>query len=180
MTTISRNFRSNIVVGSLVVILPIILTYFLYWAPAVEGSNTDPTMQTSTYENSDLGITIGHPTDWKLFERTSAATNASVVEFIPIVRSEHDPLTPFFSVSVENLSDADIPKKGKGNSVSETDTNDSRLNALTERNLGLAESLPDFSIVETNRTFILSDNPAYKIVYTFTTRVHLCTLNLKL
>jgi hypothetical protein len=45
--------------------------------------------------------------------------------------------------------------------------NDSTLEVLTERNLELAKSLPDFNIIELNRTSILSDGPAYKIVYTF-------------
>jgi hypothetical protein len=41
------------------------------------------------------------------------------------------------------------------------------LEVLTTRNLELARSLPDFNIVELNRTSILSGSPAYEIEYTF-------------
>jgi hypothetical protein len=125
-------------------------------------------IKNSTYENSSLGIRIEHPANWKPFEKTSATTNASVIEFVPLVESEHDPLTPFFSISIENLKEVKVSQKLQDESPSiRGPDNDSTLEVLTERNLELAKFLPDFNIIELNRTSILSDSPAYKIVYTF-------------
>ncbi|MGH9976341.1 MAG: hypothetical protein ACRD8Z_10970, partial [Nitrososphaeraceae archaeon] len=82
--------------------------------------------------------------------------------------SEHDPLTPFFSISIENLKEVKVPQRVQDESPSRMGSNnDSMLEVLTTRNLELAKSLPDFNIVELNRTSILSGSPAYKIEYTF-------------
>jgi hypothetical protein len=159
--------RSHIVTNFLLVFLPIFLVYSIYLIPDVEGINASSTIQISTYDNPNLGIRIEHPTSWKPFERTSAATNAHIIEFVPIVQSEHDPLTPFFSISIENLNDINISKRVKDDSVLDVNASDSELNALTDRNIELAESLSNFNIIESNGTFSLSDIPAYKLVYTF-------------
>lgn len=60
-----------------------------------------------------------------------------------------------------------VSQKVGNESTSFIGPNSSALNALTERNLALAKSLPGFDIVELNSTAILSGIPAYKIVYTF-------------
>jgi hypothetical protein len=78
------------------------------------GLNSTPTIKNSTYENSNLGISIEHPVNWKPFEKTSTATNANVVEFIPFVESEHDPLTPFFSISIEDLEEVKVSQNVVG------------------------------------------------------------------
>jgi hypothetical protein len=124
-------------------------------------------VNSSTYENSSLGIRIEHPANWKPFEKISAATNANVVEFVPFVESEHDPLTPFFSISIENLKEVKVPQKVQDETPSRIGSNNSMLEVLTTRNLELAKSLQDFNIIELNRTSILSGSPAYEIVYTF-------------
>lgn len=132
------------------------------------GFNSTSTIKNLTYENSTLGIQIEYPANWKPFEKTSAATNANIVEFIPFVESEHDPLTPFFSISIEDLEEVKAPQKVGNESTSGIGSNNnSALNVLTERNLELAKSLPDFDIIKLNSTSILSGIPAYKIVYTF-------------
>jgi hypothetical protein len=65
--------------------------------------------------------------------------------------SEHGPLSSFMSVSVENLSD-----------TSKT------LDVMTKQNVDLAnKTLPNFKLIESNIT-TLANNPAYKIVSTFT------------
>jgi hypothetical protein len=132
------------------------------------GFNSTSTIKNLTYENSTLGIQIEYPANWKPFEKTSAATNANIVEFIPFVESEHDPLTPFFSISIEDFEEVKAPQKVGNESASGIGSNNnSALNVLTERNLELAKSLPDFDIIKLNSTSILSGIPAYKIVYTF-------------
>jgi hypothetical protein len=132
------------------------------------GINSTSTTKNSTYENSTLGIRIEHPTNWKSFEKTSVATNADVIEFIPFVESEHDPLAPFFSISIEDLEQVKVSQKeGNESALGTRINNDSALEVLTERNLELAKSLPDINIIEFNRASILSGITAYKIVYTF-------------
>jgi hypothetical protein len=146
------------------------MSYPISIIPDVEGeSQTDQVgINSTTYENSTLGIRIEHPTNWKPFEKTSVATSADVIEFIPFVESEHDPLTPFFSISIEDLEKVKVSQKvGNEPALGTRINNNSALEVLTERNLELAKSLPDFNITEFNRTSILSGIPTYKIVYTF-------------
>jgi hypothetical protein len=150
--------------------LSVIMSYPISIIPDVEGeSQTDQVgINSTTYENSTLGIRIEHPTNWKPFEKTSVATSADVIEFIPFVESEHDPLTPFFSISIEDLEKVKVSQKVGNESVLGTRiNNNSAIEILTNRNLELAKSLPDFNLTEFNRTSILSGIPAYKIVYTF-------------
>ena len=45
-----------------------------------------------TYKNSSLGIQILHPVSWKPIEKSTS--RGQVVEFIPIVENEHQPLMP--------------------------------------------------------------------------------------
>jgi hypothetical protein len=166
---------SNITVY-LILSLSVGVLYHIDIIPDSEGKsqifevdlNSTSTIKNSTYENSSLGILIKHPVNWKPFEKISAATNANVVEFIPFVESEHDPLTPFFSISIEDLEKVKVSQKVGDGSALDTRINDnSALEVLTKRNLELAKSLPDFNIIELNHTSILSGIPAYKIVYTF-------------
>ncbi|MGH9926768.1 MAG: PsbP-related protein [Nitrososphaeraceae archaeon] len=132
------------------------------------GLNSTSTVKNSTYENSSLGISIKHPVNWKPFEKISAATNANIVEFIPFVESEHDPLKPFFSISIEDLEKAKVSQTvGNESALGTRINNYSVLEVLTKRNLELAKSLPDSNIIELNRTSILSGIPAYKMIYTF-------------
>lgn len=156
--------------------LPIIVLYSISIIPDTEaeprifeeGLNSTSTVKNSTYENSTLGIQIEYPNNWKPFEKTSTTTNASIVEFIPFVESEHDPLTPFFSISIEDLDEVRMSQKlGNESELSIGSNNSNALKVLTERNLELAKSLPDFDIVGLNSTSTLSGIPAYKIVYTF-------------
>ncbi|MGH9985572.1 MAG: PsbP-related protein [Nitrososphaeraceae archaeon] len=155
---------------SVIVLYPVSIIHDAEGEPQIfeVGLNSTPTIKNLTYENSSLGISIEHPVNWKPFEKTSTATNANVVEFIPFVESEHDPLTPFFSISIENLKEVKVPQKVQDESPSRMGSNnDSMLEVLTTRNLELAKSLPDFNIVELNGTSFLSGIPAYKVVYTF-------------
>jgi hypothetical protein len=76
----------------------------------------------------------------------------------------------------------DVAKEVKGSQKVQDESpsrmgsnNDSTLEVLTERNLELAKSLPDFNIIELNRTSILSDSSAYKIVYTLQIQAYLYT-----
>lgn len=132
------------------------------------GLNSTSTIKNSTYENSTLGIQIEYPGNWKPFEKTSSATNATVIEFIPFVESEHDPLRPFFSISIEDLEEVKTLENVENESeLGIGSNNNSTLNVLTKRNLDLAKSLPDFDLVKLNSTSILSGIPAYEIVYTF-------------
>jgi hypothetical protein len=104
----------------------------------------------SVYDNPSLGIKILYPSDWKPFQ--TSTINRTIIEFRQKVMSEHDPLSSFMSVSVENLSD-----------TSKT------LNILTKQNIDLAnKTLPNFRLIESNFTTLANNNPAYRIVSTFT------------
>ena len=73
-----------------------------------------------------------------------------------------------FLVYLEDLEKVKVSHKVGNESVLDTRiNNNSTLEELTDRNLELAKSLPDFNVTEFNRTSILSGIPAYKIVYTF-------------
>jgi serine/threonine-protein kinase len=145
----------------------IVLIYFICLIPNVDAVNSSSTVQKSIYEDPDMGIRIEYPANWKPFERTSSTTNANIIEFVPIVESEHDPLTPFFSISVEDLDEIGISNKSKTGLSLNVSNDENALKVLTERNFNLAESLPGFNVVELNRTYLLSNTPAHKIIYTF-------------
>ncbi|MGH9953432.1 MAG: hypothetical protein ACRD5J_17580, partial [Nitrososphaeraceae archaeon] len=164
-----RSFYSKPCTNSnfLLLSIGILLVIFVCLIPDGVAFKSNSAAQTSIYEVPDLGIRIEHPADWKAFERTSTTVNANIIEFVPKVESEHDPLSPYFSISIEDFEDMEMSKKAKGQLKVDMNVNGTALKALTERNMRLAESLPDFNIVELNRSFLLSDIPAYKIVYTF-------------
>jgi eukaryotic-like serine/threonine-protein kinase len=108
------------------------------------------TTEFSIYDNPGLGIKILYPSDWKPFQ-TSTTVNRTIIEFRQKVMSEHDTLTSFMTVSVENLSG---PIR--------------TLDVLTKQNVDLAnKTLPNFQLIESNITTI-ANNPAYKIISTFT------------
>ena len=103
----------------------------------------------SVYDNPGLGIKILYPSDWKPFQ--TSTVNRTIIEFRQKVMSEHDPLTSFMTISVENLSGTIRT-----------------LDVLTKQNVDLAnKTLPNFQLIESNIT-TLANNPAYKIISTFT------------
>jgi hypothetical protein len=107
------------------------------------------TTEFSVYNNPGLGIKILYPSDWKPFQ-TSTTVNRTIIEFRQKVMSEHDTLTSFMTVSVENLSGTIRT-----------------LDVLTKQNVDLAnKTLPNFQLIESNIT-TLANNPAYKIISTF-------------
>ena len=107
------------------------------------------TTEFSVYDNPGLGIKILYPSDWKPFQ--TSTVNRTIIEFRQKVMSEHDPLTSFMTVSVENLSGTIRT-----------------LDVLTKQNVDLAnKTLPNFQLIESNIT-TLANNPAYKIISTFT------------
>lgn len=106
------------------------------------------TTEFSAYDNPGLGIKILYPSDWKPFQ--TSTVNRTIIEFRQKVMSEHDPLTSFMTVSVENLSGTIRT-----------------LDVLTKQNVDLAnKTLPNFQLIESNIT-TLANNPAYKIISTF-------------
>ena len=114
------------------------------------ANNNITTTEFSVYDNPGLGIKILYPSDWKPFQ-TSTTVNRTIIEFRQKVMSEHDPLTSFMTVSVENMSGTIRT-----------------LDALTKQNVDLAnKTLPNFQLIESNIT-TLAKNPAYKIISTFT------------
>jgi photosystem II reaction center protein PsbP len=101
------------------------------------------------YKNSRLGIQVLHPLLWKPIEKNTTR-GGQVVEFIPAVESEHQPLMPFVTIAIEKM------QKKTGD-----------LNSLTKQNLEIAKGIPRFHIMNSSNTE-LSGVPAHKIIYTFT------------
>jgi hypothetical protein len=112
-------------------------------------ANITTTTEFAVYDNPSLGIKILYPADWKPFQ--TSTVNRTIIEFRQKVMNEHDPLSSFMSVSVENLSGTV-----------------KTLDVLTKQNIDQAnKSLPNFRLIESNIT-TLANNPAYKVVSTFT------------
>ncbi|MFZ0326515.1 MAG: PsbP-related protein [Nitrososphaeraceae archaeon] len=101
------------------------------------------------YKNSRLGIQVLHPLLWKPIEKNTTR-GGQVVEFIPAVETEHQPLMPFVTIAIEKM------QKKIGD-----------LNSLTKQNLEIAKDITGFRIVNSSNT-VLSGAPAHKIIYTFT------------
>jgi hypothetical protein len=131
---------SNRITTYLTVSLSTIILYSLGVIPGAQGEpqmfvvgiqynngalNSTSPIKTISYENSSLGIRIEHPANWKPFEKTSATTNATIIEFVPFVESEHDPLTPFFSISIEDLEAIEASLKDEEESALGTGINES-------------------------------------------------------
>jgi serine/threonine-protein kinase len=126
-------------------------------SPSPSSSSSNPhtsitTTKFSVYDNPSLGIKILYPSDWKPFQ--TSTINRTVIEFKQkVMMNEHDTLSsPFISISIGNLS-----------STIKT------LDVLTKENVDLAnKTLLNFRLIESNMTTTLANNPAYKIVSTFT------------
>ena len=95
----------------------------------------------------------------------------NITEFVPVVESEHQPPTPFFNILIVNVTDTDIPTKAKLELLEDLNDNGISYDALEtlieSEIIRLADIYPEFNIVKSNETFLLSDIPAHKIVYTF-------------
>jgi eukaryotic-like serine/threonine-protein kinase len=101
-----------------------------------------------TYTNYAYGINIMYPADWKIGEHPYA--NVFVVDFMSILKNNSAIFPATITLSVESLK------------------HNTTLNAFTIATLDKAkQSLPDFKLIESNDT-ALAGNPAYRIVYTFT------------
>jgi serine/threonine-protein kinase len=102
-----------------------------------------------TYTNSNYGITIHYPSDWKIGEHVY--TNRFVLNFTSTLKNNSDTFPATITVSVEPLKQ-----------------NRTTLNEFTITTLDNAkQSLPNFQLIESNAT-TLASNPAHRIVYTFT------------
>jgi hypothetical protein len=160
--------QSLFVICSLLVSVPIVLIFFIQMISNGERNTANSTIQNITYEDPSLGIRMEYPASWKPIEKTPDSTHLNITEFIPIVQSEHQPLTPYFSILIENVNNTGIPLKSKQDFIVDQGIIDGRLESLATREITkLNETFPDFNIVELIRTFSLSDIPAYKMVYTF-------------
>ena len=112
-------------------------------------SSTATTRNFLTYTNSNYGITIQYPSDWKIGEHIY--TNRFVVNFTSTLKNNSDTFPATITVSVEPLKQ-----------------NRTTLNEFTITTLDNAkQSLPNLQLIESNAT-TLASNPAHRIVYTFT------------
>ena len=113
-------------------------------------STPDISNNFTIYQNLSMGFQIQHPIDWEPIEKSSAV---DTVEFVPSAsQMHHTANNVFFTVSREDIS---------------KDLQQVNLTSLTERNVKLARSLPNFTSIDSGET-ILGGLHAYKIKYNFT------------
>lgn len=136
-----------------------------------ESNNPNSKIQNITYKDPNLGIKLEYPISWKPIERILDSSHVNIIEFVPVVEVEHHPPTPFFNILIENVKDTEMPTRAKLELLEDLGDNGisyDALETLIEREIiRLADIYPEFNIVKSNETFLLSDIPAHKIVYTF-------------
>ncbi len=104
-----------------------------------------------TYENSAYGIRMQYPSNWHK-EENSGSDNDSmlvdVVKFISPTKNDSDTFSERFDLKIDNISDMQPIALGK------------------YANNSIEDLRKDFKIIDLDTDARLSDNPAYKIVYT--------------
>ncbi len=104
----------------------------------------------TTYKNLEMGFQIQYPIQWEPVEKKSQSIET--VEFVSSDIQGHDIANDiFFTISRENT-----PKN-----LSLT------IDSITERNMKLAKSLPNFTSINSNE-IIIDGLPAQKLMYNFT------------
>jgi hypothetical protein len=154
----------SILLGLVIAIIPYSLDHFQVLKAQMDMASSHMNMSTPTdynsinfisYRNPNLGIQITHPVSWKPV--VSITPRGHTVEFVPAVENEHQQLMPFVTLSIEKTGD---------------DIGD--LKSLTDQNLQIAKSMPEFHMINSS-DIELSGTPAHKIMYTFDSPVPIPT-----
>ncbi len=101
------------------------------------------------YENPTYGINIQYPSDWGVDEGNIYADDyvTDIVSFIAPIRSNTEAYAPSLSISIDNL----LPNLNE---------------YLTRITTDYSGTYEDFNVIESDADTILSDKPAYKLVFT--------------
>jgi eukaryotic-like serine/threonine-protein kinase len=111
---------------------------------------TDLNDKTLTYENSNYGIQIQYPSNWYKENVNSGSYNNSrlvdLVKFSPSSRNTSDNIESL-DIKVDNISDIQPITLAK------------------YANNSIQDLRRDFKIIELDKNASLSENPAYKLIY---------------
>ncbi|MFY9869757.1 MAG: PsbP-related protein [Candidatus Nitrosopolaris sp.] len=106
-----------------------------------------------TYENSTYGIRMQYPSNWQKEENVSSGSDnksmlVDVVKFISPTKNASDSSSESLDIKIDNISDIQPITLAK------------------YANNSIEDLRKDFDIIKLDRNASLSNNPAYKLVYT--------------
>ena len=106
-----------------------------------------------TYENSTYGIRMQYPSNWHKEENLSSGSDnnsmlVDVVKFISPTKNASDTSSESFDLKIDNISDI------------------KPITLAKYANNSIEDLRKDFDIIKLDRNASLSNNPAYKLVYT--------------
>jgi eukaryotic-like serine/threonine-protein kinase len=143
---ILRTLLIMILVGSLSWVAT---SYMLYYVlPQVAHAD-----KMLTYENSTYGIRMQYPSNWQKEENLSSGSDnnsmlVDVVKFISPTKNASDASSESFDLKIDNISDI------------------KPITLAKYANNSIEDLRKDFDIIKLDRNASLSNNPAYKLVYT--------------
>ena len=127
------------------------VSYMLYYVlPQVVIAHADKML---TYENSTYGIRMQYPSNWQKEENLSSGSDnnsmlVDVVKFISPTKNASDTSSESFDLKIDNISDI------------------KPITLAKYANNSIEDLRKDFDIIKLDRNASLSNNPAYKLVYT--------------
>ncbi len=147
-----------IMIGSLSSVATSNMLYYILPQEAIaqttehRNDNSNGNNKTLTYENSTYGMRIQYPSDWHKEENVSSSSDNNsmlidVVKFSSPSRNASDPFSESLDIKVDNISDIQPMTLAK------------------YANNSIEDLRKDFKIIELDTNARLSDNPAYKVVY---------------
>jgi eukaryotic-like serine/threonine-protein kinase len=106
-----------------------------------------------TYENSTYGIRMQYPSNWHKEENLSSGSDnnsmlVDVVKFISPTKNASDTSSESFDLKIDNISDI------------------KPITLAKYANNSIEDLRKDFDIIKLDRNASLSNNPAYKLIYT--------------
>jgi hypothetical protein len=136
-----------IIIGSLSSVATSNMLYFILPQEAIAHVNM------LTYENSTYGILMQYPSNWQKEENVSSGSDnnsmlVDVVKFISPTKNASDTSSESFDLKIDNISDLQPITLAK------------------YANNSIEDLRKDFDIIKLDRNASLSNNPAYKLVYT--------------
>jgi eukaryotic-like serine/threonine-protein kinase len=104
-----------------------------------------------TYENSTYGIRMQYPSNWHKEENLSSSDNSmlvDVVKFISSTKNASDTSSESLDLKIDNISDI------------------KPITLAKYANNSIEDLTKDFDVIKLDRNASLSNNPAYKLIYT--------------
>ncbi|HEX7206948.1 MAG TPA: PsbP-related protein [Nitrososphaeraceae archaeon] len=106
-----------------------------------------------TYENSNLGIKIQYPFFWVYMDLEGRIEGTFDVVLVPLSGNSSAPSSAYINV-------AKLPFSSQNNNITLDEFSAERIDSLKQ-------SLPNLNIIVSNSTATLGENPAHKLVYTY-------------